>query len=116
MATATATLAFKISKKMEADYAEFLADCEADRKRGHRPRYCEHGTYLWVDHDPICGGCEDGWTISDHMMRIEHALSQARSRMRRIEALSTHAFELRMIVPGLNIDSILEEIKRLRTV
>lgn len=116
MGAATVALASKISKRHEANYAAFLADCEADRLRGFRPRHCEHGTYLWVDHDPICGGCEEGYSLGDPTMRRLAALAEARSRMKKIDALAVHAIQLRKIAPNLNIDSIIEEMNRLRTI
>lgn len=115
MATTTVELARKISDNLKANYAEFVADREADMRRGFRPRHCEHGAYLRVDHDPICGGCEDGYSMGDPMTRRTAALAEARSRIERSNALADHAFQLRMLAPTLNIDSIIEEIKRLRT-
>lgn len=35
-------------------------ECEEYARDGYRPQHCIHGTYLWTDYDPICGGCESG--------------------------------------------------------
>lgn len=36
----------------------WLDECAEDRRNGHRPHYCIHGTNQWVDYDNICGPCE----------------------------------------------------------
>lgn len=58
-------------------YELYLGDCEADRERGYRPHYCEHGTNQWVDYDNICGPCEDGYTLSNLAHRWETAVYMA---------------------------------------
>lgn len=78
---AVARLALAVSKRLEAEYAEYLEDCEQDRANGHRAHYCEHGTSNWTDFDNICGRCEDGYTNSTPQARRENALQEARNRM-----------------------------------
>lgn len=53
------------------------AECETDRKEGHRPHYCIHGMNLWVDYDPICGPCEDGYSRYEGRVLYELALQFA---------------------------------------
>lgn len=72
-------LAAKIGRRLESDYAEFVADCESYRADGYRPHYCEHNTNLWTDYDNICGGCEDGVTMSDGVQRRTEAIRQAKA-------------------------------------
>jgi hypothetical protein len=59
------------------DYAGYLAtyeeDCAVDRREGHRPHYCIHGTNQWTDYDNICGGCEDSLTVWDMAERAAWA-------------------------------------------
>lgn len=81
--TATLKLAALLVRQYEADFQDYLDDCEADRSRGHRPHYCEHGTNLWTDYDNICGGCEDGRTMSDPFQRHVRALYEAKKRRAR---------------------------------
>lgn len=40
--------------------AEYEFECELDRRDGHRPHYCIHGTNQWTDYDNICWQCEEG--------------------------------------------------------
>lgn len=74
-------IAMALSARYEADYADYLAECESYRARGQRPHYCEHGTNQWTDYDNICGGCEDGFSMGDPMVRRTYALTVARHRM-----------------------------------
>ena len=105
MNTATLKLALKISRKYEADFIASLASLD----------YCEHGTYLRTDYDNICGSCEMGETMSDGVFRRSMALAEAKSRLDKITKLGTHAIQLRML--GVeNVDSIIDEISRLREV
>ncbi len=43
---------------------EFLEQVEEYR---NTPEYCEHGTYVgsWWGPDYLCGGCEEGYTITN---------------------------------------------------
>lgn len=103
MNRATLEFALKISRKYEADFAASLA----------RLDFCEHGTCTGYDWDNICGSCEMGYTMSDPMQRYSAALAEAKKRMEKMTALSNHAIELRML--GVeNVDSIIDEISRLR--
>lgn len=47
----------RIQRTIE-DYNIMVTDC---RKQGYRPSHCIHGTYLWVDYDVMCPGCEDSY-------------------------------------------------------
>lgn len=38
----------------------YLEECKEYADSGHRHPYCFHGTSMWVDYDPMCGGCEEG--------------------------------------------------------
>lgn len=78
---ATLRLAAGIARRYADHYAAYLAECEQDRRNGHRSHYCEHGMDLWVDWDPICGPCEDGESMRDPMVRRRMALDSAKERM-----------------------------------
>ena len=105
METATLKFALKISRKYEADFTASLA----------YPDSCEHGTYLLTSYDNICGSCEMGYTMSDGVFRRSMALAEAKSRMEKITKLGIHAIQLRML--GVeNVDSIIDEIARLREI
>lgn len=107
-------LALILSRKYETQYAEHLEECEMDRKRGHRPHYCEHGTNLHVDYDPMCGGCEEGYSMSDGLQRRTQALYEARQRMDRATRIGILAIQLQQEMPGLDMDPIVAEIQRLQ--
>lgn len=72
-------VAAKISRELERDYQDYLESAEQDRREGHRPHYCEHGTNQWTDWDNICGPCEDGLSLSDGVFRRRVALDRAQS-------------------------------------
>lgn len=85
--------AMTLMAEAEAQYAEYVRDCEADAERGHRTHYCEHGTNMWTDYDNICGGCEDGWSNGDPGQRRERALNEAKRVYAQAETL-IHAAEI----------------------
>lgn len=87
-------LAQKLDASYAARYAEYEDECRADYAEGHRPHYCEHGLNLWVDHDPICGYCEDGESASDPFTRRRMALAEAHVRVDRYLAICLKAGEL----------------------
>lgn len=61
MSTTISRKAFEMELRWIADQQKaYLEAQEEHRARGHRHPYCFHGTYQWVDYDPICGGCEEG--------------------------------------------------------
>jgi hypothetical protein len=112
-ATSTQALAIKIMRQYEADYDLYLADCEADRRRGHRPRRCEHGINLHVDHDPICGMCEEGFTLGDPLYRRSIAISEAKARIARADKMSMLLFDLHSLMPSMDVKPIVAEVRRL---
>lgn len=71
----------QLDARYRAVYAEYLEACQIDRDHGHRPEHCEHDIYQWRDYDVICGGCEDGLTMSDGLQRRTWALENAKSRV-----------------------------------
>jgi hypothetical protein len=73
-------LALGIYRQMSASYAEYEEACEQDHRRGLTAHYCEHGTNRWTEYDNICGGCEDGHSLRDPMVRRRVALDQAQER------------------------------------
>lgn len=86
---------FKELKTIYAlSYAAYEEACQADYARGYRARYCEHGTSQWTDYDNICGGCEDGMTMSDPFQRQQRATAEARERFDRAQRLLDVHFEL----------------------
>jgi hypothetical protein len=52
--------------------ADYALECEADRRNGHRPHYCIHGTNQWTDYDNICGGCEDSLSDAEWADVVAH--------------------------------------------
>jgi hypothetical protein len=82
----TLRLAAKIDARLERDYAGYLEACEQDRREGHRPHYCEHGTDLWTDYDPMCGLCEDGDSSRDPLQRRAWAIIDAKARVNQFRA------------------------------
>lgn len=116
MSNATVALAFKISKRHEANYRDFLDTCDYYIRAGRIPHYCEHGTSRWTDYDNICGFCEDGLTMGDPMTRRSMALAEARERIEKSDKLADYAFGIMRVAPGINVDSIVAEMRRLREV
>jgi hypothetical protein len=112
-ATSVQILAIKIMRQHEAQYALYLADCEADRKRGHRPSRCEHGVNLWTDHDPMCGSCEEGHSIGDPAYRRSIALHEAKARIAKADKISMLMFDLMQLMPGMDIRPTIAEVRRL---
>jgi hypothetical protein len=80
-------LAYKIDRQLAANYQDYLDECAEDAKNKHRPHYCEHGMNLWVDYDPICGSCEQGFTSGDPLQRRRRALAEAHQRNDEAEEL-----------------------------
>lgn len=74
-------LALMLYRAYTLRYEAYLADCERDRRNGHRAHYCEHGTNQWTDYDNICGPCEDGFSLRDPMARRTLALESAKARV-----------------------------------
>lgn len=89
-----------LDARYRADYAEYLAACESDRRDGYRPRECEHGTDQWTDYDKICGGCEEGITMRDGLQRRTRALAEAKRRVAEVDEV--FAWVLRGHVLRLN--------------
>jgi hypothetical protein len=112
-ATATQELALKIIEQYIDQWELYLADCEADRRRGHRVHFCEHGVNLQTDYDPICGSCEEGYSIGDPFYRRQLALSEAKSRIARADKISMLMFDLKLLMPGLDVKPMIAEICRL---
>ena len=80
MATkAVLNLALQIERKLSANYAEFLDECESFRADGFIPHYCEHGSNNWTDYDNICGYCEEGISMRDGVQRRREALNRAQT-------------------------------------
>jgi hypothetical protein len=54
--------------------AEYYRECREYAKQGLRPRYCIHGTYMWVDYDCACWRCES-WEddLPDTVLAYIHA-------------------------------------------
>lgn len=66
-------LALKIVRSMRKMYEDYEEERRDEAKRGYRMHYCVHGTNLWVDYDPICGGCENGENYFDYMREMRYA-------------------------------------------
>lgn len=77
-------LAAIYDRELQAEYAAYLEEREQDWRRGYRAHYCEHGTNLWTDYDPICGYCEDGWSLSNGVQRMTLAIQRAREFLRHV--------------------------------
>lgn len=80
-------LALAVYRRMTEHYASHEEDCERDRRNGHTPHYCEHGTNRWTDYDNICGGCEDGYSLRDRLTRWQMAKEQAVERHAKAKAM-----------------------------
>lgn len=115
----TLSLASKISNSLLADYRAWEESCEQDRREGHTPHYCEHGTSRWTDYDNICGGCEDGVTMADGVERRTYALDSAKRRVEKVTEITTHLAALRDLGVRFTVeqlDPVYAEINRLLTV
>lgn len=66
-------LAVALLGRSRRQYAEYLAECEEDRRNGYRPHYCRHGVSMWVDYDCACGMCEDEGNYWDYLTEMNHA-------------------------------------------
>lgn len=100
----TLVLAAAIARKLEAGYQDYLDECEQHRREGHRPQHCEHGSSQWTDYDNICGLCEDGWTMSDGVMRRTYALQQAHRRVAKAEQIMEATSTLRSL--GVDVTEV----------
>jgi hypothetical protein len=78
-ATFVLKLAAKIFASYRKDWESYEAECDSYSAQGYRPRTCFHGTNLWVDYDPICGPCEDGYGWFDPMLYRHLAISDAKA-------------------------------------
>lgn len=99
-----AKLAMQLMKRYEADYADYQAECAADRANGHGAHYCEHGADRWTDYDNICGACEDGLTMSDPYQRRVRALAEAQYR----DARQSEIIHLLVKADELNLSRALD--------
>ncbi len=79
-------LAATLSKRFESEYAGYLAEVDNWRAQGYRAHYCEHGTNLWVEYDPICGPCEDVLSMGNAIYRRTVAIDSAKASVRRATA------------------------------
>jgi hypothetical protein len=99
--------ALRILKKSKVDlanrWASYEADCEQDRKEGHRPHYCFHGMSQWTDYDNICGACEDGYGYSWESMvplLYSDAIDKAKAFYKDMRTLADAA----RLLHSLNLD------------
>ena len=108
-------LAAKLDRLYAREYQDYLAACEADRREGHRPHYCEHGTDQWTDYDNICGPCEDGLTMGRPQQRMRMALDAAHARIERVEAINTAVRAMRAAGLAHMIEwaEVMDEVDRL---
>lgn len=67
----------------ERQYQEACAEAAAEK---HRPEYCRHGTYMWVDHDCACARCENGDdpTVYERALMISREMWTEFDRRRQI--------------------------------
>lgn len=115
----TLSLALKIDRSLLADYLAWEESCEQDRREGHTPHYCEHGTSRWTDYDNICGGCEDGVTMRDGVERRTLALDSAKRRVERVGKITEHLMALRSLGVTFTteqMEPVYAEINRMLTV
>lgn len=111
-------LAARLSRRYWRDYQEYLEKVESDYRKGFRAEHCEHGTNQWVDYDPICGPCEDGWSMANGVDRRRRALDEAQSRIERVAEMRRVLSEA-VIVLGpwaVNTDKVTDRIVELMTV
>lgn len=115
---ATLKMAAKLADRYWDGYQEYLEDVEADHRDGYRAHYCEHGMNLWTDYDPICGPCEDGWSMRNGVHRRRRALDEARSRIERATEMSRVLGEaVDVLGPhAVNTDKVIARIAELMTV
>ena len=111
-------LAAKLSRQYWGDYQGYLEKVESDYRKGFRPEHCEHGMSQWVHFDPICGGCEDGWSMGDGVQRRRRALDEARSRVERVDKMSRVLIEAVQVLgsDAVDTDKVTDRIVKLMTV
>lgn len=126
MSTATAPLtdgqkrdAVNIARKERARIAERVAayrrECADAAAEGYRPSHCIHGTYLWVDYDPICAGCEDwGFNGLDPLEPYHFAIAEVRERQRiTLEAVAALTFlERENLMDRAEVDDVIRRLGR----
>ena len=114
----TLKLAAKLAGRYWDDHQEYLEKVESDRADGFRAKHCEHGTYQWVDWDPICGACEEGWSMANGVHRRRRALDEAKSRVERVAEMRRVLVEaVEVLGPwAVNTDKVLDRIVELMTV
>lgn len=111
-------LAARLSRRYWDDYQEYLEKVESDRRKGFRAEHCEHGTYQWVDWDPICGPCEDGWSMENGVHRRRRALDEAQYRIERVAEMRRVLSEAVTVLGpwAVNTDKVIDRITDLMTV
>jgi hypothetical protein len=90
-------------KRFRRYHADYLAECESDRRQGYRPHYCEHGTNQWTDYDNICGPCEDGRTHDYGPDIYRDAIAAADTALAEIDKLAAFLTALTVQVDYLPI-------------
>ncbi len=103
-----ASLALELVKSYVADYAAYreaaiASTYDSRGRRTYRERFCEHGASRWTDYDNICGGCEDGITMSGPRQRYERAIAEAKHRFETHDAIMTTVRLLNRC--GIDVDS-----------
>lgn len=115
---ATLKMAAKLARRYWVDYQEYLEEVESDYRKGYRAQYCEHGMNQWVDWDPICGPCEDGWSMANGVHRRRRAIDEARSRIERVAEMRRVLGEAVAVLGAhaVNTEKVLDRIVELMTV
>ena len=96
----TIRLALSIDRDLARGYAEYREDC---RKYGRS--HCEHGMYLLVDWDPICGPCEEGYSYGDPVFRRRMALDRAANYVTDLKAVIDAYTALKKLNLDMTFDS-----------
>lgn len=78
-------------ERERARYAEYDEYCESHYRRGYRPEHCPHGVNLWVDYDPICGYCENGYSYFDYQRAVRDAIDAVRAGVKRTRDITRAA-------------------------
>lgn len=114
----TLKLAAKLAERYRLDYLEYLEEVESYRRKGFRAQHCEHGMNQWTDYDPICGPCEDGWSMDNGVHRRRRALDEAKSRIERVTEMRRVLGEaVQVLGPrAVNTEQVLDRITELMTV
>lgn len=81
--------ALRIKHRLEQRHLSYLEECAQDRREGHIPHYCEHGTNRWTDYDNICGPCEDGDSLSNKVFLMAESIRQAQLFHAKLAELNT---------------------------